>query len=571
MKNIENSNSKIKINIVSNRFLPLNKSVLNALEPEPKITDFEIIKEIGKGSFGSVIHVRHKKTMAEYAIKIINKQEKGNIDGKPYFRREIEIMYKLHHPNCVKLFGHFEDENCCYFIMEYLPNGNLYSFMSKRKKLLETSFIVSIIKDLISAVYYLHNMNPPIIHRDIKPENILLSENNTIKLTDFGWSNYIDYYGEERMTYCGTPLYLAPEMLMRIGHDSKVDIWCIGVLLYELLTGKPPFMAKDRNTLMEKIVKNDIIFPKFIDEDGKNLIEMMMKKDPKMRPSLKEIINHRFFKKYYKNPEECLIKGNEDLNSNDDIYIISKDIPNMKNYDKRKYDNGKNQKKKTIIKRDISPIPGKRPYLEKVKNDINNINTIDNESEEFKKSKNSNKDSSFLFNKLSSMKKEYDNLTSTISIYEKETKKNYEMIEKNKSYISKFEKENKIKEKEIQKKDFEINKLKEKSKNNENYILNLEKKIGTMREKLNIRAITPDNRIYKKKYLNTNTIHNQLSNNKNISVYNEMIKNPSKIKMIKIESPRKNKNNKLRMSKSTSNVITYGKGHNDTFDRKIKK
>ena len=198
MKNIENSNSKIKINIVSNRFLPLNKSVLNALEPEPKITDFEIIKEIGKGSFGSVIHVRHKKTMAEYAIKIINKQEKGNIDGKPYFRREIEIMYKLHHPNCVKLFGHFEDENCCYFIMEYLPNGNLYSFMSKRKKLLETSFIVSIIKDLISAVYYLHNMNPPIIHRDIKPENILLSENNTIKLTDFGWSNYIDYYGEEQ-------------------------------------------------------------------------------------------------------------------------------------------------------------------------------------------------------------------------------------------------------------------------------------------------------------------------------------------------------------------------------------
>ena len=387
------------------------------------------------------------------------------------------------------------------------------------------------------------------------------------------------------MTYCGTPLYLAPEMLMRIGHDSKVDIWCIGVLLYELLTGKPPFVAKDRNTLMEKIVKNDIIFPKFIDEDGKNLIEMMMKKDPKMRPSLKEIINHRFFKKYYKNPEECLIKGNEDLNSNDDIYIISKDIPNMKNYDKRKYDNGKKKKKKTIIKRDIKPENillsenntikltdfGWSNYIDYYGEEIN---TIDNESEEFKKSKNSNKDSSFLFNKLSSMKKEYDNLTSTISIYEKETKKNYEMIEKNKSYISKFEKENKIKEKEIQKKDFEINKLKEKSKNNENYILNLEKKIGTMREKLNIRAITPDNRIYKKKYYNTNTIHNQLSNNKNISEYNKMIKNPSKIKMIKIDekfSPRKNKNNKLRMSKSTSNVITYGKGHNDTFDRKIKK
>ena len=586
MKNLENLNSKIKINSVTNRFLPINKSVLNGLEPEPKLSDFEMIKPIGKGSFGNVIHVRHKQTMVEYAIKIINKQDKANLGGKPYFRREIEIMYKLHHPNCVKLYGHFEDENCCYFIMEYLPNGNLYHFMKTRKKLIETSHVASIMKDLISAVYYLHNMIPPIIHRDIKPENILLSENGTIKLTDFGWSNYIEYSGEERMTFCGTPLYLAPEMLMRTGHDCNVDIWCVGVLLFELLSGRPPFIAKDKPTLMENIIKGKINWSNInIDDDGKNLIEMILKKDPKMRPSLKEIINHRFFKKYWKNPEEFLIKGNDDMYLNDNIYIISKDSPNMKFYDKKKNENNVrnvNQRKRVISKRDISPVPGKRPYLDKIKNNNNNnINTIDNDIEELKKSKNSNKDSnkhssSILQIELSSLKKNYENLTSTISLLEKESIKNFELIENHKNYISKLEKENEIKEKEIKKKDLEINRLKEKSKKNENHILklqlkieNLKKEINSfpMREKVNQRPRTPDNVLYKKKNVNTNTIH-QLSTNINIST-NQILKNSKIIKIDDKLSPKRNRNNQLRMSKSTSNIINYGKNRNDTFDRKI--
>ena len=573
MKNIENSNSKknIKINSVTNRFLPINKSVLNGLEPEPKISDFETIKQIGSGSFGRVIHVRHKQTMVEYAIKIINKLEKSNIGGKLYFRREIEIMYKLHHPNCVKLFGHFEDENCCYFIMEYLPNGNLYHYMKTRKKLIETSNIALIMKDLISAVYYLHNMTPPIIHRDIKPENILLSDNGIIKLTDFGWSNYIDFYGEERMTFCGTPLYLSPEMLMRTGHDSNVDIWCIGVLLYELLCGKPPFYAKEKSILMDNIIKGKITWPKFIDEDGKNLIDMILKKDPKMRPSLKEIINHRFFKRYYKNPEEFLIKGNDDLN--DYVYIISKDTPNMKFYDKRKSDGRNVNQRKKSSKRDISPAPIKRPYLDKIKN--NNNNTIDNDIDDLKISKNTIKDSSTLQIELSSLKKDYENLTSTISLLEKESIKNFELIENHKNYISKLEKENEIKDKEIQQKDLEINNLKEKTKKYENHIINLNIKIEnlkkeiysiSLREKGISRARTPDNVLYKKKNVNTNTIHNQLSTNTNIST-NQMIKN-TKISKIEDKSPRRNRNNKLRMSKSTSNVMNYGKKQNDTFDRK---
>jgi len=119
-------NRKIKLNPVKNRFLPICESVAIGLEPEPKIQDFKIKKEIGNGSFGRVYLATHIKTNVDYAIKIIDKRNKTNIDGKPYFQREIEIMYKIKHPNCVRLFGNFEDEDYCYFIMEYIPGGNIY-------------------------------------------------------------------------------------------------------------------------------------------------------------------------------------------------------------------------------------------------------------------------------------------------------------------------------------------------------------------------------------------------------------------------------------------------------------
>ena len=118
---------KIEINNVKNRFLPIPESVAKGLEPEPKIADFNIKKELGAGSFGRVYLVEHKVTKALYAIKAIDKRNKNNIEEKPYFRREVEVMYKIHHRNVVKLFGHFEDNNYCYFIMEYISKGNLFS------------------------------------------------------------------------------------------------------------------------------------------------------------------------------------------------------------------------------------------------------------------------------------------------------------------------------------------------------------------------------------------------------------------------------------------------------------
>ena len=360
--------AKIEINEVKNRFLPLSESVKQGLEPEPKITDFTITKELGAGSFGHVYLVTHKKTKVNYAIKAIDKRNKTNIEEKPYFRREVEVMYKIHHPNVVKLFGHFEDNNYCYFIMEYISKGNMFGLIPQdKKKRISSQVVASLMKDIISAVYFLHNMNPPIIHRDIKPENVLLTEKLTAKLTDFGWSNYIQEDGK-RTTVCGTPIYLAPEIIKEKGHDEKVDIWCIGVLLFELSTGTVPFPGNDIETLESNILKLKIQWPKDINIDAKNLISKILKLDPNARISLPEMLNHHFITKYFPNAYENLdpIIHENNIDKNIDNKEIKEKVQ-----EKVPIDNNK-QKKRDFSLENFKNLKEKYEMLEKEYNILKN-------------------------------------------------------------------------------------------------------------------------------------------------------------------------------------------------------
>ena len=314
----------VKKNNVLNRYLPLNESVLKGLESEPKITDFTLIKELGVGSFGRVLLVQHKVTQAQYAIKAIDKRNKENLEEMPYFRREIEIMYRIHHPNVVKLFGHFEDNTYCYFIMEYIPGGNIYSLVPKNGiPVISTKMVASLMKDVISATYYLHHMIPPIVHRDIKPENVLLAEGNVAKLTDFGWSNYMEGF-YKRTTICGTPIYLAPEIINNTGHDEKIDIWCIGVLMFELLTGLPPWKGDDITTLKYNISRLKINWQKNMDPDAIDLISKILRYIPEERISLRGMLMHPFFTKFFPDAVNCLKIPD---NTKYKVYIISKDHP----------------------------------------------------------------------------------------------------------------------------------------------------------------------------------------------------------------------------------------------------
>ena len=137
-------------------------------------------------------------------------------------------------------------------------------------------------------------MDPPIIHRDIKPENILLDSNNSVKLADFGWSNFFNE-DRRRLTYCGTPEYLAPEMIKQCGHDKSLDIWNLGVLMFELLTGSPPFEGANQNELFDNILKFKIKWPKGFPGVAKDLVTKLLKTTPAERISLEETLEHPWF------------------------------------------------------------------------------------------------------------------------------------------------------------------------------------------------------------------------------------------------------------------------------------
>ena len=321
---------KIRTNKVLLRFLPITKSVLEGLEPEPKITDFTLIKELGEGSFSRVLLVQHNITQAQYAIKAIDKRNKYNKEEKDYFKREAEIMYRINHPNVVKLYGHFEDNTYCYFIMEYMSGGNAYSFVPKYgHRKISPQMTVSILKDVICATYYLHHMYPPIIHRDIKAENVLLNSEMKAKLTDFGWSNYLNKSDMKRTTMCGTPIYLAPELVNNYGHDHRVDIWCIGVLMFELLTGLPPWIGEDVQTLKYNIINMKIRWPKNMDRDAVDLLKKTLRYNPDERISLRNMLLHPFFTKYYPDAVNSLIKPD---GKKQRTYVISRDNPNINYY-----------------------------------------------------------------------------------------------------------------------------------------------------------------------------------------------------------------------------------------------
>ena len=355
----------------NDNFLPLSLSVQNGSESQPKITDFDQIDEIGAGGYGRVNLYKHKITGAIYAIKLIDKTKFENKIQKQLFAREVEIMYKISHKNIVKLYSHFEDESNCYLVMEYLKRGNLYSLLqSQPNKSFDQKSIANYIVDLISSLYYLHNMNPSIIHRDIKPENLLLSDDNHLKLTDFGGSNYY-FQNKARFTTVGTRIYQSPEMLLNKGYDTRVDIWAIGVLIFELLCGYPPF-KKDTHSMEDNIINLRINWPIKMNLLGKNLISKILKVNPENRLNLEEILQHKFISDIVPNASKRLILPSDVII---EPFIISKMTPQEKNkVNESDYDSNYSN-----INSDINCSDDYKKLYEKLNESYNNINKMYND------------------------------------------------------------------------------------------------------------------------------------------------------------------------------------------------
>lgn len=268
------------------------KRLSNARPKHPargwKPNDFELGKRLGKGKFGRVYCVREKKSGFICALKVMSKEEILSYKVEKQFVREIEIQASLRHPNCLRLYGWFYDDKNVYLILEYAAFGELYKMLKKKKRFDEvtTSYYIY---QVSAALEYMHNKH--VIHRDLKPENILVHFHNQIKLSDFGWSVYAPQ-NARRNTMCGTLDYLPPEMVESKSHDEKVDIWALGVLMYELLVGRPPFEDENSGVTYKRIVKVDLRIPPFVSLEAADLIKKLLRYEPNKRLSLHSLQRH---------------------------------------------------------------------------------------------------------------------------------------------------------------------------------------------------------------------------------------------------------------------------------------
>jgi len=305
---------------------------------------FEIIGEykyqpipIGHGSFSMVYKGEHIESGKVVAIKKINITFNNGFNREK-IEKEIEIMKSLKHKNIVQLYESLYDNyNSVFLIMEYCDGGNLSQFLNKKP--LKEKYVKEFMNQICSAVKYLYQHK--ILHRDIKPQNIMMIDKKTIKLTDFGFAKNFQS-DEETMaqTICGSPIYMAPEIIKCNQYSIKTDLWSIGVILYEMVIGRPPYKAHNHLELIHKIDKEPIYFPIaiLVSHECRELINGLLQKDPNKRISWKTFFAHPWFSKI---DQELLEENDKDETSGFNLseliidYDYKKPKPEKKKFEMR--------------------------------------------------------------------------------------------------------------------------------------------------------------------------------------------------------------------------------------------
>ncbi len=259
--------------------------------------DFIPIKLLGRGSFGQVILSRLKINNKLYAMKILDKSLLKVKKQELHTKAERDLMVKIHCPFIVNIKSAFQDEKYLYIVSDFMQGGDMYYHLHQARKF-DFNLTQFYISEIILALEYLHKNN--MVYRDLKPENILLDAKGHIKLTDFGLSKMLNSSKDKAFTVCGTLQYLAPEMFTNQGYDKNVDWWALGCLIYEMLTGKLPFPIKRGMSLNNEIYKSKIQYPRFLDQDARDLISKLLEVDPKKRlgsgkGGVEKIKKHPFF------------------------------------------------------------------------------------------------------------------------------------------------------------------------------------------------------------------------------------------------------------------------------------
>lgn len=314
----------------------MNKQATGDVAEERKIgvDDFDLLTTIGKGSFGKVIQVRKKDTGKIYAMKVLDKQHILEANEVEHTRSEKNILQMIHHPFLVNLYYAFQTETKLYFILDFVNGGEMF-FHLQRDKRFDNERVQFYGAEILLALEHLHNNG--IIYRDLKPENLLLTNDGHVVVTDFGLSKEGIGKDGRTVTFCGTPEYLAPEILQGKAYGRAVDWWSFGSLLYEMLTGMPPFYSQDVEDMYKKILNAKVNFPKYFTEEAKSIISELLERDPtkrlmdpekiKQHPFFRGIDWQRLYLKQIKPPFIPNVKGEGDISQIDPEFTSEK--PNL--------------------------------------------------------------------------------------------------------------------------------------------------------------------------------------------------------------------------------------------------
>ncbi|XP_052892199.1 ribosomal protein S6 kinase beta-2 [Anopheles moucheti] len=264
--------------------IPLSEDIVNPGRIKLGPQDFELKKVLGKGGYGKVFQVR-KTTGADansyFAMKVLKKASiVRNQKDTAHTRAERNILEAVRHPFIVELVYAFQTGGKLYLILEYLSGGELFMHLEREGIFLEDTACFYLC-EIILALEHLHNLG--IIYRDLKPENVLLDAKGHVKLTDFGLCKEHIQEGIVTHTFCGTIEYMAPEILTRSGHGKAVDWWSLGALMYDMLTGTPPFCADNRKKTVDAILKDKLNIPGYLTPDSRDLIRRLMKRQVSQR------------------------------------------------------------------------------------------------------------------------------------------------------------------------------------------------------------------------------------------------------------------------------------------------
>ncbi|KXN66960.1 Pkinase-domain-containing protein [Conidiobolus coronatus NRRL 28638] len=281
--------------ITSNGTIRIQTCFKAQADAELSIQDFDLLKVIGKGSFGKVMQVRKRDTNRIYAMKILNKSKIVSRSEVTHTLAERIVLAKINHPFIVPLKYSFQTPEKLYLVLAFVNGGELFYHLQQEHRFDENRarFYTA---ELLTALECLHGYN--IIYRDLKPENILLDCNGHISLCDFGLCKLNMSENDTTNTFCGTPEYLAPELLYGQGYTKAVDWWTLGVLLYEMLTGLPPFYSENTNEMYRRILEDELVFPDDMSVRARSLLRGLLNRDPSQRLGSKgaqDIKSHPFF------------------------------------------------------------------------------------------------------------------------------------------------------------------------------------------------------------------------------------------------------------------------------------